>query len=96
MARQPLPKSGIAPNGTKYTVKFDREWQEWQVRAYKKSATGAWKFVEGPTYYCEDRDDAISTFHHLVGYAPGYERANPRRKTIIACIGKKLYRVKLK
>lgn len=78
MARLPLPKAGIAPNGIKYAVKFDRDWQEWQVRAYKKSpTTGAWKFAEGPTCYCGDRDEAIATFHHLVGYAPGYERANP-------------------
>jgi hypothetical protein len=83
--RLPLPKSGIAPNGIKYAVKYDRDWQEWQVRAYKRSPkTGAWKFAEGPTYYAgggsDGREDAIETFHHLVGYGPGYERANPRRK----------------
>lgn len=81
MARErklPLPKAGIAPNGIKYAIKYDRDWQEWQVRAYKRSPkTGAWKFAEGPTHYTEDRDDAIRTFHHLVGYGPGYERANP-------------------
>lgn len=89
--RLPLPKAGIAPNGTKYVVKYDRDWQEWQVRAYKRSAkTGAWKFAEGPTCYCGDREEAISTFHHLVGYAPGYARANPPKslapidKTIIS------------
>jgi hypothetical protein len=76
--RLPLPKPGIAPNGIKYAVKYDRDWQEWQVRAYKRSpSTGAWKFAEGPTCYCGDRDEAINTFHHLVGYAPGYERSNP-------------------
>ena len=86
-----LPKPGITPDGKlKFAVKFDREWREWQVRAYKRSATGAWKFVEGPTYYANDKEDAIQTFHHLVGYAPGYTRANPPKslapidKTIIA------------
>ena len=77
----PLPKAGIAPNGTKYVVKFDRDWQEWQVQAYKNSpTTGAWKFAEGPTCYCGDREEAISTFHHLVGHAPGYTRSNPSKR----------------
>lgn len=84
MARErklPLPKAGIDSRGIKWIVKFDRDQQEWQVRAYKRSAkTGAWKFAEGPTCYCFDRDDAIQTFHHLVGYGPGYERANPKKR----------------
>lgn len=76
--RLPLPKAGIDARGTKWSIKYDRDWQEWQVRAYTRSRkTGAWKFREGPTAYCSDRDDAIDTFHHLVGYGPGYERANP-------------------
>lgn len=75
-----LPKAGIDHQGIKWAVKYDREWQEWQVRAYKKAASGAWKFWEGPTYYANDREDAIRTFHHLVGYAPGYTRANPPPK----------------
>ena len=91
-----LPKPGIAPDGIKYAVKFDREWREWQVRAYRKNKNGAWKFCEGPTYYSHDKEDAIQTFHHLVGYAPGYTRANPRRRTILVRVGKKLYRAELR
>ena len=94
--RLPLPKAGIAPYGTKYVVKYDREWREWQVRSYHKNKNGVWKFADGLTYYTDDREDAIKTFHHLVGYAPGYTRANPRRRTILVRIGKKLYRAKLR
>ncbi len=73
-----LPKAGVTPDGKlKFAIKYDRDWQEWQVRAYKRSKTGAWKFAEGPTCYANDKEDALQTFHHLVGYAPGYERANP-------------------
>jgi hypothetical protein len=61
-----LPKAAIDPQGTRWKVHYDREWQEWQVRAYKKSPTGAWKFWEGPTYYTEDREDAIRTFNYLI------------------------------
>jgi hypothetical protein len=93
MARLPLPKAGIAPNGIKYVVKFDRDWQEWQVRAYKKR-NGVWKFAEGPTCYCEDRDEAIATFHHLVGYAPGYERANPRPDARFKVAGTNIHEIK--
>jgi hypothetical protein len=95
--RLPLPKSGIASNGIKYAVKYDRDWQEWQGRGYKRSAkTGVWKFAEGPTCYCGDREEAISTFHHLVGFAPGYTRANPGLKSVLVRIGKKLYRAILR
>jgi hypothetical protein len=68
---------GIAPDGTKYVVHFDREWREWQVRAYRKNKAGIWKFAEGPTCYCEDREDATQTFYHLVGHGPAGTHVNP-------------------
>ncbi len=69
---------GIAPDGTKYVVHFDRDWREWQVRAYRKNRKGVWKFAEGPTCYCEDREDATQTFYHLVGHGPAGTHVNPR------------------
>ena len=80
---------GVSPYGTKYVVHFDREWREWQVRAYKKR-NGVWKFAEGPTYYSNDKEDAVQTFYHLVGHGPAGTYANPPKslapidKTIIA------------
>lgn len=68
---------GIAPDGTKYVVHFDREWREWQVRAYRKNKAGVWKFAEGPTYYANDREDATQTFYHLVGHGPAGTHVNP-------------------
>lgn len=68
---------GIAPDGTKYVVHFDREWREWQVRAYRKNKAGVWKFAEGPTYYANDREDAEQSFYHLVGHAPAGTHMNP-------------------
>ncbi len=57
---------GTAPDGTTYKVRYDTDWQEWQVAAFRNG-----KFVEGPTYYAgggeTGKDDAISTFNHLVG-----------------------------
>lgn len=69
---------GVAPDGTKYVVHFDREWREWQVRAYKKRK-GIWKFAEGPTYYANDKEDATQTFWYLVGHAPAGTHVNPKR-----------------
>jgi len=62
-----LPKAAVAPDGTRYKVHYDRDWQEWQVRAFVNG-----KFHEGRTYYtgasgAEGREDAIQTFRHLVG-----------------------------
>jgi hypothetical protein len=68
---------GIAPDGTKYVVHFDREWREWQVRAYRKNKAGVWKFAEGPTYYANDREDATQSFYHLVGHGPAGTHVNP-------------------
>lgn len=69
---------GVAPNGTKYVVHFDRDWREWQVRAYKKR-NGVWKFAEGPTYYSNDKEDAVQTFWHIVGHAPAGTHVNPNK-----------------
>jgi hypothetical protein len=80
---------GIAPDGTKYVVHFDRDWREWQVKAYRKNKAGVWKFAEGPTYYAYDREDAEQAFWHLVGHAPAGTHVNPPKslapidKTII-------------
>jgi hypothetical protein len=71
-----IPKAAIDSRGIRWKVHFDREWREWQVRAYKQSPTGAWKFWEGPTYYTEDREDAIRTFNHIIGET----RTNPPAK----------------
>lgn len=68
---------GIASDGTKYVVHYDREWREWQVRAYRKNNKGVWKFVEEPTYYANDKEDATQTFWHLVGHAPAGTHVNP-------------------
>ena len=55
-----LPKAATMPDGTRYKVHYDRDWQEWQVRAYVKN-----KFNHGRTIYCSDREDALNTFDHI-------------------------------
>ena len=59
--------SGIAPDGTKYVVKKDREWDEWQVVAYVKG-----KRHEGRTYHASDKADAVGTFYKIVGKQVGH------------------------
>jgi hypothetical protein len=59
--------SGIASDGTRYVVKKDRDWNEWQVVAYVGG-----KRHEGKTYYAgggdkRHKEDAIATFRSLVG-----------------------------
>lgn len=54
--------AGVAPDGTKYVVKKDREWDEWQVVAYVGG-----KRHEGRTYHASDKADAVGTFKSLVG-----------------------------
>lgn len=68
---------GIAADGTKYVVHYDREWREWQVRAYRKNKSGVWKYHDGRTYFSEDKEDAIQTFWHLVGHGPAGTHVNP-------------------
>lgn len=84
---------GIAPNGIKYVVHFDRDWREWQVRAYRKNKNGVWKFAEGPTCYCEDKEDATRTFYYLVGHGPAGTHVNPKLRSwgfrIGACVSLK-------
>lgn len=59
--------SGIAPDGTKYVVKKDREWNEWQVVAYVGG-----KRHEGRTYHAADKADAVGTFYKIVGRQIGH------------------------
>jgi len=72
--------SGTAPDGTKYVVKKDREWNEWQVVAYVGG-----KRHEGRTYFTgggrpSDKQDAIGTFNFLM--KGGGVRANSKRRSM--------------
>ena len=58
---------GVASDGTKYVVKKDREWNEWQVVAYVGG-----KRHEGKTYHASDKADAVGTFHKLVAKRIGH------------------------
>ena len=59
--------SGVASDGTRYVVKKDREWNEWQVVAYVGG-----KRHEGKTYHASDKADAVGTFHKLVAKRIGH------------------------
>jgi len=66
LGKNPKTLSGIASDGTKYVVKKDRDWNEWQVIAYVGG-----KRHEGRTYFACDggaqgKEDAIATFQHLM------------------------------
>ncbi len=62
----PLPKTATDARGVRWTVKKDREWNEWQVVAYVGG-----KRDEDKTYHANggdaaSRQDAIDTFHQIM------------------------------
>jgi len=60
-------------SGLTYKVRFDTDWQEWQVAAFKDG-----KYQDGPTYHAMDKADALD---QLAAMAQGLDkRNNPARK----------------
>jgi hypothetical protein len=60
LGASPLPQAeGIDKKGrkVKLVVKKDRDWDEWQVRAYVNG-----KFNENETHFAGDKEDALASF----------------------------------
>jgi hypothetical protein len=67
-------KTCVSPtSGLTYKVRYDTDAQEWQVAAFSGKI-----FREGPTYYANDKADALDS---LAAFAKGLDlRKNPRRR----------------
>ena len=69
-AKTVSPTSGLT-----YKVRFDTDWQEWQVAAFKDG-----KFQEGPTHHASDKQEAIDTLAEFAKGGDMPSKMNPRRK----------------
>lgn len=69
-AKTVSPTSGLT-----YKVRFDTDWQEWQVAAFKDG-----KFQEGPTHHAGDKQEAIDTLAEFAKGGDMPSKMNPRRK----------------
>lgn len=48
-------------NGKQVKVYYDRDWEQYEVRFY---VDGVW--LDGSTYYTDDKVDAINTARHVM------------------------------